>query len=279
MLTIFAIPKAFKDHIGVIQENAILNWKYVLGANIILFGDELGVKEFSLKHNIIYIDKISKNSFGTPLVSDAFRMAKTCSNDEIIGYANSDVMFDPKLIKLFEPIKKMGYKNWMMVGQRIDLNIKDKINPDLESWFELKKRAIVEGKLHGKSGIDYFFFKRSMKIEMPEFAVGRPGWDNWMLMDVIKNQGKLINATPTLIVIHQNHFPSYISKSDESRENIKRAIHDNELGTISNCTHYLRDVNGAILVKRLKASFFINSKLIRNLLLIKRRFNLGLKCI
>jgi hypothetical protein len=46
MLTIFAIPKPFRGHIGVIQRNAICSWLELRQAcEIILLGDDEGTAE------------------------------------------------------------------------------------------------------------------------------------------------------------------------------------------------------------------------------------------
>ena len=45
---------------------------------------------------------------------------------------------------------------------------------------------------------------------MPEFAIGRAGWDNWMIYKALKNGWHVIDATPSLMVIHQNHDYSHL---------------------------------------------------------------------
>ena len=41
-VTIFAIPKTFEGHIGIIQRNAIRSWAQLAGIEILLLGDEPG---------------------------------------------------------------------------------------------------------------------------------------------------------------------------------------------------------------------------------------------
>ena len=46
MLTIFALPKPFRGHAGVIQRNAIQSWLRLQPAcEVILLGDEPGTRE------------------------------------------------------------------------------------------------------------------------------------------------------------------------------------------------------------------------------------------
>ena len=57
MLTIFTIPKCFRGHISVIQRNAIRSWRMLRPeCEIILFGDEEGMKEVAEEFGVRHID-------------------------------------------------------------------------------------------------------------------------------------------------------------------------------------------------------------------------------
>jgi hypothetical protein len=103
-------------------------------------------------------------------------------------------------------------------------------------------RAQQEGRLHRASGSDYFIFPRDCFADMPAFAIGRAGWDNWMIYAGRRNGWPVIDATPTIMIIHQNHDYSHLPggqphyRHPETYENVrlaggKRAIFE------------LRDVN------------------------------------
>src|SRR5205809_6794358 len=75
-LTIFAAPKAFSGHFGIIQDNAIRSWKQLQPApRIILFVDETGVAHVAKRLQVQQVSDVATNSHGTPLVSDMFRQA------------------------------------------------------------------------------------------------------------------------------------------------------------------------------------------------------------
>ena len=40
---------------------------------------------------------------------------------------------------------------------------------------------------------------------MLPFAVGRPGWDSWLIFDMRRKKIPVINASEAITVIHQNH--------------------------------------------------------------------------
>ena len=72
MLTIFTVPKPFKEHIGVIQRNAIYSWTQLPGCEIILFGDDDGVAETAEEFGVKHVSDIEKNEHGTPLLDFVF---------------------------------------------------------------------------------------------------------------------------------------------------------------------------------------------------------------
>jgi hypothetical protein len=60
--------------------------------------------------------------------------------------------------------------------------------------------------LETPSAIDYFLFPAGTGLwEIPPFAVGRPGWDNWMIYHAISRRLPVIDVTAGVLALHQNH--------------------------------------------------------------------------
>jgi len=226
MLTIFAIPKSFKDpHIKTIQTNAIKSWQSLKPAcQIILLGDEFGVSEISKELNVEHIGHIIKNEYGTPLLSSAFDLAKKASRNDILVYVNSDIIFTSDLIS---SIEKVEFEKFLIAGRRIDLDLKEEIDFSNNNWQKLLiEKVNKEGNLHGFSGIDYFVFPKGLDYNLPNFTVGRIGWDNSFIYQIRKRKIPFIDATQAVTAIHQNH--SHFQKTQsfyetERNENFKLA--------------------------------------------------------
>ncbi|MBU1863857.1 MAG: hypothetical protein KKH94_09365 [Candidatus Omnitrophica bacterium] len=208
MLTLFTIPKSFNGHINVIQRNAITSWTQLKPrCEVILFGDDEGVAEFAREVGVTHVSDIAKNEHGTPLLSSAFTMAKALAHNEIIGYVNSDIVI---LSDFIQAVAKVTKPFFLMSGRRWDLDIKNRID-FIDNWEEKIRLAMrAHGCLHGFSGIDYFIFPRTLTINLPEFAVGRPGWDNWFIWDSKQRGIPVIDATEMITAIHQNHGYSHL---------------------------------------------------------------------
>lgn len=204
MLTIFSIPKPFNGHINTIQRNAIKSWlKIIPKPEIILLGDDEGVEEIAKEFSLFQIAKIEKNKFGTPLLNSAFNIAQKRAENDILVYVNSDIILMPDFISAVQQIKKPLF---LMSGRRWDLDLKERINFNEINWKEkLYDKVKKEGKLHGFSGIDYFVFPRNLPHGLPPFAVGRVGWDDWLIYHVLALKIPVIDATEVITAIHQNH--------------------------------------------------------------------------
>lgn len=205
MITIFTIPKPFIGHINTIQRNAIRSWLQLKPAcEIILFGDEPGISDLSSELGLVHIPQINKNEFGTPLLNDAFKKAQEIASFPEICYVNADIILTNNFTRA---IQSNNFERYLIIGRRIDLDIHDEIIFDYAEWeTELKKDVEQRGHLHGYRGIDYFIFPKGLLIDLPPFAVGRAGWDNWLIYHVKRELNvPVIDATNLILAVHQNH--------------------------------------------------------------------------
>lgn len=229
MLTIFTIPKSFNDpDINIIQRNAIKSWlRLEPKCQIILFGDDKGVAEAAQEFGALHIPNIRKTEFGTPLLDDVFNSAQKLASNDFLMYINADIILTSDTMPAIQKIKAPLF---LINGRRWDLNVKEEINFSDPRWEDnLRQRIAKEGVLHGFSGIDYFVFPRNLPHDLPSFAVGRPGWDNWLIYRIRSLKIPVVDATDAITVVHQNHESSHarikkdIFKQEEARRNLALA--------------------------------------------------------
>ena len=244
MLTLFTIPKPFRGHIAVIQRNAIQSWTLLRPAcEIILLGNDEGTAEAAVEFGVRHIPDIAHNDYGTPLVNDLFEKAKHLATYDLLCYINADIILMSDFIRA---AKQVAYlRQWfLMVGQRWDVALKELWDFSASDW-EDRLRAYVEneGELHPKWGIDYFVYPRDLLVTIPPFAIGRPGWDNWVLYHARESTGTLVDATEVVMAVHQDHgFGQFGSKqgravSPETQRN--RELMGKEYCTLQDATHRL----------------------------------------
>ena len=57
--------------------------------------------------------------------------------------------------------------------------------------------------------IDHFTFRRGLYTDIPDFAIGRSGYDNWLLWKAEDSGARLIDVTRHCTVVHQRHDYSH----------------------------------------------------------------------
>ena len=157
--------------------------------------DELGVR---------HLPDVVCNQWGTPLVSSIFDMARNASNSPVLVYINADVLLMPDFVSVARKAFEYAEK-FLVVGRRWDLDVVDALSFNADWVSALCQNVGVNGSLHAPGGSDYFIFSRSSFTEIPDFAIGRAGWDNWMIYRGLQQEWPVIDATESLLVIHQNH--------------------------------------------------------------------------
>ena len=215
-LTIFSAPKPFTNpHIATIQRNAIQSWTH-LGdqVEILLVGDEPGMADAAQDYSLRHLRQVQRNEQGTPLVSSIFDLACQASESQLLMYTNADMLFLPDLLESARQISRQA-ENFLAVGQRWDLAISQIL--DFSPGWDQHLIADVHqrGRCHGPSGSDFFIFPRSVltndhNLKMPDFAIGRAGWDNWMIYHARQQGWPVVDASSSIMAVHQDHDYSHL---------------------------------------------------------------------
>lgn len=203
MLTLFAIPKPFRGHVGLIQRNAILSWMQLQPRpEIILLGDDEGTAEIAQELNLKHVPDIARNDQGTPLLNSLFELAQAQGNGPLYCYVNADIVLLPDFMTAIQGVR---FERFMMTGQRWNLDMTERLMFEPGWERPLRDRITQTGQLEGPQAMDYFIFTRDTYTDIPPFAIGRLCWDNWMLYNALRLGIPLIDATPAITAVHQNH--------------------------------------------------------------------------
>jgi hypothetical protein len=204
-LTIFATPKKFEGHVAVIQRNAIQSWTRISPRpEIILFGTDAGTAETAAEFGLQHIPQIKTNEWGTPLVSDLFEQAEKLGQTPVLSYVNSDIILFDDFASALGQVTTAATK-FLMVGRRTDLDIKESVDFRNNWVTAVRDRARGEGVLQIARSIDYFAFSRGLYPAMPPLAIGRFWWDNWLLWKARAVGATVVDASRTVLAVHQNH--------------------------------------------------------------------------
>ncbi len=210
-LTIFTAPKPFTDpHINTIQRNAIQSWQHLsTDVDVLLVGDEQGMAEAAQEFGVSHLPDVACNEWGTPLVSSIFSLARQHSQSPLLAYVNADILLMPDIVNVTRQIAEQVEK-FLIVGRRWDLDVTQPMEFPSHWADDLRNYVLANGTLHAPAGSDYFIFPREVFADIPDFAIGRAGWDNWMIYQGLQQRWPVIDATQSLMIVHQNHDYSHL---------------------------------------------------------------------
>ncbi len=241
-LTIFAVPKSFDGHIGLIQRNAILSWSQLPQVRILLLGDELGTAAIAEEVGALHIPQVERNEYGTPYVASCFAVASAASPTGLLAYVNADIILMNDFVRTAERVARHR-RPFLLAGRRTDLDL-DKQLVFKKGWdLTLRKQAKYEGHLRGPGAIDYFVFRSGLYTHIPPFAVGRWAWDNWLLHEATRVGATLIDATPSIRVIHQSHDYNHVGDLGRPLKNGPEALSNLALAPDPKRRYDLRHAN------------------------------------
>lgn len=248
LITLFTAPKPFTDpHVAIIQHNAIKSWTLLPDVDIVLLGDEAGLAEKAGELGLKHIPHVALSQGGTPLISSMFQLARENSAGDLLCIINADILLMSDFVEAARDAVKLK-DQFVLLSQRWDLDL---ANPMFfsEGWTDrLREDVQKRGGLHRPAGSDFFLFPTSCYTDIPEFTIGRAGWDNWMIYKARQEKWPIIDCTPSIMIVHQNHDYRHLpgGKSHythpETDENIRLAGGPAAVRyTILDGTHRLKD--------------------------------------
>ena len=210
-------------------------------------GNDEGTAEIAAEFGLRYVPDVARNTFGTPLVSDLFKQAQQLSVSNLFCYVNSDIILMSDFMQAIQRVVDQKSR-FLLVGHRWNFDVKEilEFKPDWEE--KLRSQVKKFATLAGASAIDFFVFPRGLFGEIPPFAIGRPAWDNWMLYLARSLSVPLIDATPVVLAVHQNHDYSHLPqgqkkeglwKGEEQLANVKLAGSVAHAFSLFDTTHLL----------------------------------------
>ena len=210
LLTFFSAPKPFTDpHIAMIQRNAIKSWTLLHDVEVILLGEEEGLPEAARELGVKHLPQVERNVSGTPLISSMVQLARENGNSDLLCIINTDMILMPDFLEAAKQAVKLNYK-FVLLSQRWDYDIPAALD-FAEGWeSRLSESVRKQNQLHRPAGSDFFLFPKDCYHDIPNFTIGRAGWDNWMIYQARMQKWPVIDCTPSVMIIHQNHDYSHL---------------------------------------------------------------------
>jgi hypothetical protein len=222
VLTLFATPKPFEGEIDRIQRRAVASW-CALGVQVALIGDESGTANAARELGAQHVSGLERTAHGTPRLDSAFALADGVARFPVRAFVNADIVLGEDVLAATTAVSKR-VERFLLVG-----------------------RSFEEGRPRGAAALDWFVFSAGLFGEMPPFAVGRAGYDNWMIWRA-RQSGIAVDATHDVRAVHQPHGYGHVAGGideayygEEAARNVELAGGRRRLYTLHDASHVLRD--------------------------------------
>jgi hypothetical protein len=196
--------------------------------DVTLIGNEAGIPETAKEFAVRNVPEVQRDEKGIPLVSSVMEIGHKFSDSPMLCYANADMILMSDLMRAARQVSEQAH-DFLVVGQRWDLEQTDPLDFSGDWESRLRLDVAQRGKFYSPWGIDYFVFPRHLYADVPNFTIGRPAWDNWMVYHAHTSFGMAIDASRDVLVVHQNHDYSHLPGnkppygSDVAKSNLAKA--------------------------------------------------------
>jgi hypothetical protein len=232
-----------------------------------LIGDEPGIPEAAREFGLIHVPQVERDDKGVPTVRSVMAQGHAFSDSPLLCYANADMILMSDLVRAARQVSTQ-VKDFLMVGQRWDLDLPEPLDYSGDWEGRLRAEVKTRGEFYTPWGIDYFVFPSRLYTDVPNFTIGRPAWDNWMVYHASTSWGAAVDATRSVTVIHQTHDYSHLpgNKPPYGSEVAKRNL---ALAGGRKCVYNVLDTDLELIDGRVRRPKLMLARLTRRL---ERRF-------
>lgn len=256
MITFLASPKPFNGIAKEHQYRAIRSWQGAgQDVEVILYGDSAGIDKAGGDLGVQVVKQIACAPSGVPYFGAIAGHAAEHGKHDLQVYLNCDIL----LSGILPAMRRIGFPQFLLIGQRIDLGEGLFVDVAQEGWMRQLTQWAAAGKakLHGPTGIDYFGFRRGMWQGLPTVVIGRGGYDGALLAHCIRNRIRIVDATFAVTALHQFHDYEHIRggltaviRGSDARHNISQAGGPRSSTLVSDAGYTLKNSLAAPLPRR-----------------------------
>lgn len=223
-ITFITAFRKFRPPFDKIQHSALYSWRYN-GIRVIAPTNEIGIKEACAGYdNILLINDVKRGrelgfSTQSPIVPDLIAKALPVAPTTMVAYINSDVIITENFVdKIQKMVDKYGYDVYA-VGSRFEIDLKEYVNTP-ESYKKVleQEREPYDDSTSSDIFIASKFTWRKIIHEMPEYILGRWGWDNYLHMMAEIHKLKKKNCSDVMPILHCKHTFHHIFAQEKKHE-------------------------------------------------------------
>ena len=188
-----------------VNNNTLFNWKNLPNVNLVIFSNCSTVQYYAKLANW-HVLPVLVEAANAPVLPNMFQSVMREFDSDFYGYANADLLFTDDLVTTLETILcEMDFtRSLLVVGKRTNIPASYITQEGALSWEFLKISAENYGTLFQPDAEDYFITEKNFPWGgfLP-LAVGRRGYDNWIVTFSRQNNIPVIDVSGSVLCLHQ----------------------------------------------------------------------------
>ncbi len=154
------------------------------------------------------VEEAPRLKSGVPVLKSMFQLVLEKYPSPFVGFANADNIFGPSLL---HTLHQLGTNNESLVHSRMSLvvgrrkNLPENKVPNIDTSSQFVDNVGPRVRTFRENAQDYFIVSRRSGYcwkSVPNFVVGRVGFDNWLVVKAQMWNISLIDATNTINDVH-----------------------------------------------------------------------------
>ena len=203
LLTLFTTWNSSKENFAR-RNTTVSNWAQLTPQIIpVLFTNDQGLQR-NVEQKGWRTLPVLKSRIGIPVLKNMYLEAMEQFHSTFYAYANGDILFTDTLLTFLRSVSEnetLLNNTLLIVGQRT--NVKNVSAEAAVNSALLKNASTTRGKLFTTWAEDYFITTKKFPwSDMPSVVVGRRAYDNFLVMESIKQKFIVIDATRSILAIH-----------------------------------------------------------------------------
>ena len=244
LLTIFTTWNDNREK-HLVHNNTVRNWlsfhPYVIP---VVFTNEIGIASECRRNGWSVLPVRETAADGIPVLKFMYLDAMKAYKTTYYAYSNSDMLYSSNLVDtLIGCAYNLSYflnvtysdnsflygksvyaqQPTLIIGQRT--NVQNVTRDESSTWAAITSVARDRGGLFFVYAIDYFITSKHYPWdEIAEVVIGTPVYDNWLIYNARKRKHQIIDATTTLLALHQTTSAGNYESQKHKHANYNRIL-------------------------------------------------------
>ncbi|OWF52120.1 uncharacterized protein LOC110448187 [Mizuhopecten yessoensis] len=243
------------------HNNTIRNWLQLKPLiHPVLFTNETLLAEEAMEKGWDVLP-IRRAGRGVPILKHMYKDVIGRYSSSFYAFSNGDILYSNSLIDTLKAVLNSSQvskgKPIMIVGRRT--NVQDVTSEEASSGKSVQRTANIRGKIFTVWAEDYFITSTNYPWkDIPEVVIGRRAYDNWLVSNARKQKHVTIDATDTLVALHQTtkagNQEGFKADNPEYNHNLlRRMYHQLHYGAgLTSCAEYYTRYHGNKNIQILK---------------------------